>query len=317
MTLSAEPQVEAPKPAPYKGRATVAVVYTSPPTVLQDIGRAMRLAGYTEALDRNAETLLKINISWQKYYPACSTSPWQLDGVIQALVEDGYPDLLGAQNGTVVVDSREGEAANKHDVVLQKHGVESVHLNDDDVPWIRYEPKAEMLVLDEIFKEGIHIPEVFIGKNIVHLPTLKTHVFTTMTGAMKNAFGGLLNFKRHWTHSRIHETLVDLLAIQKEIHPGVFAVMDGTMAGDGPGPRAMRTHVKNLVLASADQVAIDATAARLMGFDPLSIDFIRIATERGLGQGDPTSSRSSASTSATSTSASPATKTPSPARARR
>jgi hypothetical protein len=116
---------------------------------------------------------------------------------------------------------------------------------------------------------------------------LKTHVFTTMTGAMKNAFGGLLHFRRHWTHSVIHETLVDLLTIQKEIHPGIFAVMDGTIAGDGPGPRAMRPHVKNVILASADQVAIDAVAARMMGFDPLSLGFIRLAHERGLGCGDP------------------------------
>ena len=48
---------------------------------------------------------------------------------------------------------------------------------------------------------------------------------------MKNAFGGLLNTKRHYTHSVIQETLVDLLAIQKEIHPGIFAVMDGTLWG--------------------------------------------------------------------------------------
>ena len=71
------------------------------------------------------------------------------------------------------------------------------------------------LVLHEIFPEGIQIPESFAGKNIIHLPTMKTHVFTTMTGAMKNAFGGLLHRKRHWTHSVIHETLTDLLAIQK------------------------------------------------------------------------------------------------------
>ena len=32
---------------------------------------------------------------------------------------------------------------------------------------------------------------------------------------MKNAFGGLLNERRHWTHPVIHETLVDLLLIQK------------------------------------------------------------------------------------------------------
>ena len=104
---------------------------------------------------------------------------------------------------------------------------------------------------------------------------------------MKNAFGGLLHLKRHWTHSVIHETLVDLLVIQKEIHPGIFAVMDGTISGDGPGPRAMRLRVTNLMLASRDQVAIDATAAKLMGFDPLTIRFIRLAHEAGLGKGDP------------------------------
>jgi hypothetical protein len=104
---------------------------------------------------------------------------------------------------------------------------------------------------------------------------------------MKNAFGGLLQTHRHWTHSVIHETLVDLLTIQKEIHAGIFAVTDGTIAGDGPGPRAMMPHVKNYILASADQVAIDAVAARMMGFAPLELDFIRMAHEKGLGCGSP------------------------------
>jgi hypothetical protein len=85
----------------------------------------------------------------------------------------------------------------------------------------------------------------------------------------------------------IHETLVDLLMIQKKIHRGVFAVMDGTFAGDGPGPRCMVPHVKNVILASADQVAIDAVAAKLMGLDPMSIKYIRTAHELGLGVGDP------------------------------
>src|SRR4026209_1398000 len=102
---------------------------------------------------------------------------------------------------------------------------------------------------------------------------------------MKNAFGGLLNTKRHYTHSWIHETLVDLLAIQKEIHAGLFAVMDGTTAGDGPGPRTMRPVVKDVMLASADQVAIEAVAAKLMGFDPMSLEYIPLADEAGLGNG--------------------------------
>jgi hypothetical protein len=63
--------------------------------------------------------------------------------------------------------------------------------------------------------------------------------------------------------------------------------MDGTFAGDGPGPRCMVPYVKNVILASADQVAIDAVAAKLMGLDPLSIKFIRLAHDLGLGVGDP------------------------------
>jgi hypothetical protein len=143
-----------------------------------------------------------------------------------------------------------------------------------------------MLALNHVYPEGIQIPDYFVGRNIVHLPTIKTHMYTTTTGAMKNAFGGLLTKYRHYTHTWIHETLVDLLAIQREIHPGIFAFMDGTTAGNGAGPRMMQPVVKNVILASADQVAIDAVAARMMGFDPLSIRYIRLAHEAGLGVGD-------------------------------
>ena len=270
---------------PTQTRPRVAVVYATPDTVLDDTARAMRLAGYTDHLPSGPETLLKINISWQHYYPACSTTPWQLEGVVRALQAAGYDRLIPTHNGTVVVDAREGAVNNKHTVVEAKYGLDSVYL--EDARWIDFKPKSKMLVLDQVYPDGFQVPEMLIGKNIVHLPTLKTHVFTTLTGAMKNAFGGLLNFQRHWTHSVIHETLVDLLSIQKEIHPGIFAVTDGTFAGDGPGPRAMRWHEKNVILASADQVAIDAVAARLMGLDPMSIKFIRLAHEAGLGCGDP------------------------------
>ena len=276
----------APPPAPTSDRAVVAVVAATPETVFADIERAMVLADVGRHLNAELETLLKINISWQHWYPGCSTSPWQLEGVIRALRNLGHQQLTGAHNGTVVVDSFEGEEKNKHKAVQDKMNLPVVHLDTPPNRWVDYKPKAEMLVLDDIFPEGIQIPEIFEGRNIVHLPTMKTHVFTTMTGAMKNAFGGLLHRKRHWTHSVIHETLVDLLAIQQEIHPGLFAVMDGTFAGDGPGPRAMRWHVKHRILASADQVAIDAVAAKMMGFDPMSLRFIRLAHERGLGCGD-------------------------------
>jgi len=270
-------------------RSKVAVVRTKPETVFEDYGRAMRLAGYQQVLPKEKDTALKVNISWGKFYPACSTTPWQLEGVIRTLLADGYrrERVHACHNRTVVVSARTGERNNRHKVVVDRYGLRNVHLYEESEEWMTYEPKGKTSVLHEVFPNGILIPKRLIGENIIHLPTMKTHVFTTITGAMKNAFGGLLNEKRHWTHSVIHETLADLLMIQKEIHSGIFAVMDGTVAGSGPGPRCMDVHVKNLVLASADQVAIDAVAAKLMGFDPLKLLFIRSAHERGLGVGDP------------------------------
>lgn len=266
----------------------VSILKTSSESVFADYHRLLNLAGYQNHLPKNKDTALKINISWHFFYPACSTTPWQLEGVIQALLKDGYASNLmhACHNRTVVVSARRGEENNKHLSVIQKYHLRNIHLYEKSEAWVQYKPKTKMLVLDQIYPDGIYIPKRMIGENIIHLPTLKTHVFTTMTGAMKNAFGGLLFEKRHWTHSVIHETLVDLLAIQKEIHSGIFAVMDGTFAGDGPGPRCMRWSTPGYILASADQVAIDAVAAKMMGFDPMSIKFIRLAHELGLGCGD-------------------------------
>jgi uncharacterized protein (DUF362 family) len=272
----------------FPGKGKVAVLKTSPLTILEDIDNLLRLAGVTQSLPKNTPTGIKINISWQTWYPACSSTPWQLEGVISSLQSLGYQQLFGIHNDTVVVDTSVGETNNKHKFVTDKYGVPCTYLYQEQFEWVEYKPrKRPFLVLDKVYPDGVFIPKALMDINIIHLPTVKTHVFTTITGAMKNAFGGLLHRNRHWTHSVIHETLVDLLMIQQEIHPGIFALMDGTFAGDGPGPRAMRWHEKNIILASADQVAIDAVSAKLQGFDPLSIPFIRMAHELDLGIGDP------------------------------
>jgi uncharacterized protein (DUF362 family) len=274
-------------------KAKVAVLTTSPETVLTDYHELMNLAGYQDVIAKDADTGLKINISWHFFFPGSSTVPWQLDGVIKAMKTDGYdPDLIhGCHNRTVVIDAHLGERENKQVNVTEAHGLRNIHLYEGE-EWIDVREAVgdladKFICLNEVYPKGFMIPKRFIGENIIHLPTMKTHVFTNTTGAMKNAFGGLLNEHRHWTHPVIHETLVDLLMIQKKIHRGVFAVMDGTFAGDGPGPRCMTPYAKNVILASDDQVAIDATAAKMMGFNPLDMKFIRIAHEMGLGCGDP------------------------------
>jgi uncharacterized protein (DUF362 family) len=269
-------------------RSKVAILRVSPDRVLEDIDRLCELAEVEAALKPGAQTILKDNISWHFPFPGANSTPWQLEGTIRSLRGRGFDDLVCVQNKTVVTDAFKGEDLNGYLPIFKRYDVPvRYNFKPEDMTWSVYRPEAKMNVLDEIFPEGIEIPDAFHGTNIVHLPTVKCHIYTTTTGAMKNAFGGLLNTKRHYTHSWIHATLVDLLAIQREIHSGLFAIMDGTTAGDGPGPRTMRPVIKDILLASADQVAIDAVAAQMMGFDPMSLEYIKVAHDDGLGVGDP------------------------------
>ena len=267
-------------------KSVVSIVRTTPKTVLSDYGRLMDLIDYTSILDPKKTTILKNNISWHMLYPSANSTPWQVEGVAQKLQEDGYDDLVVLENRTVVTQAKKGEFLNNFTPVHEKYGLPvKYNFNPADMKWVTYEPKGPMLVLDKIFPNGIRIPDYFFDRNVIHLPTVKTHIYTDYTCALKNAFGALLDKSRHYCHSQIHETLVDLLRIQQEIQAGTIAIADGTTAGSGPGPRTMTPVVKNLLIASEDQVAIDAVAAKLLGFDPMTIPCIRLAHENGLGKG--------------------------------
>jgi len=264
----------------------VVVLKTNPSTILEDYRRVVRLGEPENFLPPGHDILLKLNLSWTRFFPACSTPPWQLEGVICALLDQGYPisSLIPVENKTVVTNPLKGAENNAWNTVFQAYGLKFIPL--PEVEWVTYQFREPLLALHRVFPEGIQVPRMFIGKNVVHLPTMKTHGHSTTTGAIKNAFGGLLKEVRHYAHKYIHEVLVDLLIMQKELHPGVFAVMDATVCGNGAGPRTMEPVIANFLLASGDCVALDAVAAKMMGFEPMDIPYLRIATERGLGTAD-------------------------------
>lgn len=267
--------------------AKVALIATRPETVLADYRRVMELAGYREHLSPERDLILKLNLSWTRYFPACSSQPWQVEGVVRTLREDGFaPErLLPVENRTVVTDPRAGCRNNLWEPVLRAYGLEFHALPEEE--WVVHRFRRPLLKLGRIFPQGIEVPRLYLGRDILHLPTMKTHGHAVMTGAVKNSFGGLLKEVRHHAHKHMHEVLADLVTMQRELHPNQFAVVDGTVCGDGAGPRTLRPTVKNLLLAGADPVAVDATAARLMGFDPLRIPFLRLCQEMGLGTARP------------------------------
>ncbi len=289
------------------------VIKTTPKTVLQDYKKLMHMANYERFYDKNSKIIIKLNLSWSKFFPACSSPPWQVDGVLRTMIKDGYnpKKLFTAENRTVVTNIEKGLKGNKWMPIIKNLGVWFVPLTR--VPFVPYESlrskflnlkNKKLLALDsKIFPEGFKIPKFYVGKPIIHLPTMKTHGHTGAVGgslrktsgemkhggitcAMKNAFGGLLTKRRHFSHQYMSEVLVDLLIIQKQIHPQILSVVDGTVCGDGAGPRTMIPRIKNYLLAGYDQVAVDTVVARMLGFEPLELPAIKMAHDEGLGCGD-------------------------------
>ncbi len=294
-------------------QSKIFILKTSPENILNDYRNLIHLANYQNFFNTTDKIIIKLNLSWSKFFPSCSSPPWQLEGVLKTLIEDGYSpkNLFTAENRTVVTNIEKGLKGNKWNPIIKKYGVRFVPLTR--IPFVPYESlrskfinlKATNLhVLDsKIFPEGFEIPKFYVGKPIIHLPTMKTHGHTGALGgdlkhtegemknggitcAMKNAFGGLLTKRRHFSHQYMSEVLVDLLIIQKQIHPHILAVVDGTVCGDGAGPRTMIPRIKNYLLAGYDQVAVDAVVAKMMGFEPLKLPAIKLAHDEGLGCGD-------------------------------
>jgi hypothetical protein len=229
------------------------------------------------------------------------------------MVNDGYDPqkIFTAENRTVVTNIEKGLKGNRWGPIIKKYGAWFVPLTR--IPFVSYEslrPKflalknKTLFALDsKIFPDGFRIPKFYVGKPIIHLPTMKTHGHTGAMGgslhktsedmknggitcAMKNAFGGLLTKRRHFSHQYMSEVLVDLLIIQKQIHPQILSIVDGTVCGDGAGPRTMIPRIKNYILAGYDQVAVDTVVAHMLGFDPLKLPAIKLAHDEGLGCGD-------------------------------
>jgi hypothetical protein len=263
-------------------RARVALLRTTPATVLHDYARLFELADLPSSLDISATTTLVLDRRRYFPFPSANTTPWQLDGVLRALGDAGYHDRVCIQPKTSLADILKGQDLNGYMPILHAHGVA-----DTAQQQVLFRPTHTLPMLERLCGGDLSVPATLVGANIIYLPTLKTDRAATLGGAACCAAASLLPNLPHLARGQLHSLLADLLSMQRELAAGVAAVMDGTTAGDGLGPYALRPEIRNVLLASSDPIALDAAAARLIGFDPLDLAYLRLAQERGLGVADP------------------------------
>src|SRR5258708_19686123 len=92
----------------------VAVIRVGPETILPDIDRLVELAGVSTALARGKTTILKDNISWHFPFPAANTTPWQLEGTIQALNRRGFTNQVCVQTKTALTNTSNAQHLNPY-----------------------------------------------------------------------------------------------------------------------------------------------------------------------------------------------------------
>jgi uncharacterized protein (DUF362 family) len=128
---------------------------------------------------------------------------------------------------------------------------------------------------------GFGMSKTWLGADcFVTLPVLKTHATTVFTGALKNQWGCIPRFDRILLHKHLHELIVEV----NRLRPVTLALMDGMVGMQGRGPINGYPIDLNVLLASRDPVALDATGMRLIGLDPLTSAHVVHAQKIGLGR---------------------------------
>lgn len=252
--------------------STVAVLRTEPTSVHQTVAQAMEAAGWQEAITPGTDVALKVNLGWDVLLPGAVSAPWVVEGVIRTL-RGRVGRIYLVESDQVVVNAEVALRKTGLDRVCREHGVE----------WVNMSRGRFVLVEDpsRLVLKRVHIPEILTRTELITIPLMKTHNKTVITGAIKNQWGCLQTL-RHNYHPVLNEALVDINALVKPR----FAVMDATIGLEGDGPKSGRPREVGLVLASRDIVALDAVAARIMGFDPAAIAHIQWCARHGLGTPD-------------------------------
>jgi uncharacterized protein (DUF362 family) len=140
--------------------------------------------------------------------------------------------------------------------------------------------KNELVEVPDPRMKGFGLARTWLDADVfITLPALKTHATTVVTGALKNQWGCIPRYDRLLLHKYLHELIGDI----NKLRPVSLAIMDGLVGMQGRGPINGYPINLNVLLASRDPVALDATAMRLIGLDPAVAKHVVHACKIGLG----------------------------------
>jgi uncharacterized protein (DUF362 family) len=251
-----------------------------------DVLGAIRRAWNDAAAPRldGAAVLLKPNlVDYLDGHPTF-THPVVVESLIRFLREEEHVKSIVVGEGTTFRRDSAGVLADSgFEEMLRRQGVPFVDLNYDDL--VEIPLRGGYAKLDRLFLAR----SVTKADALISVPKLKTHHWTQVSGSVKNLFGIVPGIKYGWPKNTLHirgipEFLAEL--IDSLPTPQRAAVVDGIVGMQGDGPLFGSPVNVGALVVGTDFLAVDATCARLMGFDPVKVDFLNFAAWAGLGQID-------------------------------
>jgi len=240
----------------------------------EPVFKALDLIDYKQALLGYDKVLIKVNF--------ISNKTWDMGATTDPIVVEAIIKKLDALPVEVYVVESDATITNA-DKAFEKTGMKEM-CNRNGVKWLNLRHVKNRIKLEIPNGEALQritVPRLVTESAVISAAKLKTHINTTVTLGMKNMFGLLPDkFKGKYHLKGISKVLVDINTVLKP----AFTIIDGFVGMEGEGPTDGIPVKMNLIIAGRDVVATDATAARVMGFDPYEIKHISKAYEKGLGK---------------------------------
>ena len=240
----------------------------------EPVFKALDLIDYKNALSDFKKVLIKVNfITTKTWDTGATTDPVVVEAIIKKLQTLAVKVYVVESDATVTNADKAFKATGMIEMA-DKNNVECLNLRSD-------EDRVKIDIPNGKALKSITVPRIVTESAVISAAKLKTHGSTKVTLGMKNMFGLLPDkFKGKYHMMGISKVIVDINSV---IEP-VLTVIDGFIAMEGMGPTSGSPVKMDLIIAGKDVVATDATASRIMGFDPTEIAHLRMAYERKLGE---------------------------------
>jgi uncharacterized protein (DUF362 family) len=238
--------------------------------------QALDLIPYKETLQQWDRVLIKVNfISAKTWDTGVTTDPIIVEALINR-VRDLEKEVVVVETDAQVTNADKAVAKTGMKEMLDRVGVEFLNMRHS-------KEKEEIPVTDGKTLSSFKVARIATDSAIISAAKLKTLNLTTVTLGLKNMFGMLTTKWKAKYHAKGMSKVIH--DICKELPP-TLTVIDAFVGLRGSMPFRGKAVELNTIIASTDPVAADATASRIMGFEPKEIDHIRWANESGLGELD-------------------------------